>query len=433
MLQAHKIPFDLMVLFAEAGGDALAVTLATTCRALKQKLDQRYVVKYTGIGLRQTKKHKRRKGLVGKFHTLWIYSKAEMKYLPPGVTDLHLNFPIESVFTVPSTVKALSFHKKVSIEHIKFPPALESLHIRCEPVKLSALPCTLTNLHLTKKITIDEPQWPPKLRKLELTWVGGRIDHFPPLLEHLTLKNYTHRIKKFPEGLISLQLPRLLGPLPSGLKSLTLRCDDELKGIPDGLEVLVLQGWFNQPLPALALKHLSLSSAFNQPIVVPSGLKVLHFGQDFDQPLDHLPPTLKELTFDWKSDFNKTLHCLPDSLEILSMGKRFNRPLHRLPTSLKILRFGSGFNQRLPGLPPHLIELYLGYYYDKSLDDLLIPETLRKIQFFDGVRFSDSDRLDRAISRDLNGHRKTMLRNGFSWQRHSSIIYCDRVIHKDDG
>ncbi len=39
---AHQMPFDILVTFAQAGDDKLALNLALTCRMMKRLIDERY-------------------------------------------------------------------------------------------------------------------------------------------------------------------------------------------------------------------------------------------------------------------------------------------------------------------------------------------------------------------------------------------------------
>jgi hypothetical protein len=135
---------------------------------------------------------------------------------------------------------------------------------------------------------------------------------------------------------------------------------------------------FNQPIDELpeSLTELNFSSnyKYNQPIkdgVLPTSLTKLSFGI-FDRSIgiNTLPTNLKELCFG--DNFNRSLNILPPTLEKLTFDNSFNQPLPRnlLPTTLKKLSLGYRYNQPLLEgvLPESLIKLDLGYMFDQSLN-----------------------------------------------------------------
>ena len=90
----------------------------------------------------------------------------------------------------------------------------------------------------------------------------------------------------------------------------------------------------------------------------PRNLRILHFGGNFDHPVDRLPKTLKKLIIP-RSWFNQPVDNLPWGLERLSISSnRFNQPLDNLPPALQQLMLISNvFDQTLDNLPSSITHL----------------------------------------------------------------------------
>ena len=120
----------------------------------------------------------------------------------------------------------------------------------------------------------------------------------------------------------------------------------------------------------------------NRGIQLPSSLRSLTFGDNFNQSLNgfHLPSSLQSLTFGDK--FNQSLEGIqvPGSLQNLTFGRRFNQSLEgtQLPSSLQSLTFGDNFDQSLEGiqLPSSLQSLTFGYKFNQSLEGIQLPSSL---------------------------------------------------------
>jgi len=53
--------------------------------------------------------------------------------------------------------------------------------------------------------------------------------------------------------------------------------------------------------------------------------------------LDNLPSSIKKISFNKKSDYNKELNCLPNGLEILQLPVRYKLQIKNIPKGLKKL------------------------------------------------------------------------------------------------
>jgi hypothetical protein len=66
---------------------------------------------------------------------------------------------------------------------------------------------------------------------------------------------------------------------------------------------------------------------------------------------------------------NKIIDNLPNSIEELYFGYNFDSGLNNLPNSIKMISFDkdSEYNKELNNLPKSLLELYLPKKYDKKI------------------------------------------------------------------
>jgi len=168
--------------------------------------------------------------------------------------------------------------------------------------------------------------------------------------------------------------PLAPGSLPASLTHLEfgIYFDQKLDemNVPAGLTHLKLGREFNQPLnklPAgLTVLDLSEAHSFNQAVgSLPAGITELSLGLAFNQSLRNLPPHLTKLKVGgdperplWDSSFNQRVEGLPPRLTHLDLGgNAFNQPVNHLPASLKSLTLGERFNKPVDKLPAGLCEL----------------------------------------------------------------------------
>ncbi len=158
---AHQIPFDILCLIAQAGGPRLAVDLATMCRAMKRRIDERYEVSKLVDIKTITNVGERRTGIVGKFTSLQMsvdcvnYTKLKdvrkliltttlcgVKIadiiLPPGLIDLTMRCVFDNSvneMVLPECLQHLNLEGEEDYMHsflhpingMKLPPSLKSL------------------------------------------------------------------------------------------------------------------------------------------------------------------------------------------------------------------------------------------------------------------------------------------------------------------
>ena len=258
--------------------------------------------------------------------------------LPEGLT--HLIFTPRSIWdhdlqpeSIPSTLIYLAFgcrfNRKLrpgvltdSITHLVFgqghgkrlcaenlPKNLTHLYVDClfqKTLGPNSLPDTVTHLHI------------------KTIWNTPVVTAFPPRLTHLTWKG-------------SFENQKLVKKLlPATLKVLVLTGFESNPRIvpgflPEGLEELVLARFFN---------NRSLDGSG----ILPSSLKRLSFGCDFDQPLDRIefPQKQKMTHLVFGCKFNQSLSNIPLCLTHLGLGDAFSHhgslsTVLPLLTDLKVL------------------------------------------------------------------------------------------------
>ncbi len=365
------LPFDILVLFAQAGGHTLAVALASTCQAMKKRIDQRYVVtkyvKFSG--------EKRRPGVVGRFVSLIIHNNKE-QHIPEST--LNIRFEGGDCSHIPPSVRTIEFgrHWNNPIHNVKWPEQLVSLKFGFAfDQLLPVLPFELEVLEFGEFFSQPVFQLPFYLKRLVL---GRNFNHtlpvLPETLEELFLPpGFSHQIR-IPHSLKTLHMGRVLQRDMGTLVEVCLpdQFNETLDNVvfPDTLRVLVFGWYFNRPVVKLrlpsGLTKLVWGYTFNQPLCpLPESLEELYFGTDFNQPINRFPFHLKILSFG--HDFDQPIQELPIELTELIFGDDFDQSIGHLPETLTKLSFGSRFNRPVI-FPPKLIELNLGHHFAQPLD-----------------------------------------------------------------
>jgi hypothetical protein len=150
-----------------------------------------------------------------------------------------------------------------------------------------------------------------------------------------------------------------------------------------------------------------ISNYDNQPIDnLSSSLFHVQLGHKFKLYIDNLPPNLVLLRFEPKSVFNRTVDHLPPSLKTLTFGACFNHPVSHLSLSLKQLTFGTNFNHPINQLPSSLTTLKFTHnsVFNQFVINLL--SSLIKLSF--RTVFNQMN-LDHSLSRPW---RENMKKNG---------------------
>jgi len=153
---------------------------------------------------------------------------------------------------------------------------------------------------------------------------------------------------------------------------------------------------YDKPLDYLSygIKKLYLNANFNQKLLnLPESLEYIEFKEAFNQSLDYLPNSVKEIHFSHIAGddgepifcyFNQPINKLPENLEILTLDCiEFNHPLDNLSKTLKILYLDLyAYEYPLDNLPETLkdLTLYIHERYSYPIDNL--PEKLEHLRLF---------------------------------------------------
>ena len=105
----------------------------------------------------------------------------------------------------------------------------------------------------------------------------------------------------------------------------------------------------NHKLPS-TLTHVIFDGNYfgNIKKILPSSLKFLCFGDEFDNGINILKTLTPDLLFlKFGKTFNHTIDNLPNKIKYLYFGEYFNHPVNYLPESITHIKFGQCFNQRI--------------------------------------------------------------------------------------
>jgi len=98
-------------------------------------------------------------------------------------------------------------------------------------------------------------------------------------------------------------------------------------------------------------------------------IKQLTLGYNFNQDLN-IPPNIKKLNLNYNNI--NLIDNLPNGIEELEFGCSFNLPLTNLLNSIKIISFNvnSKYDKELNNLPNFLEKLYLPIGYNKEIKNI---------------------------------------------------------------
>lgn len=222
---------------------------------------------------------------------------------------------------------------------------------------------------------------------------------YPSGLQRLSLSYCDTIDAPLPAGLKELMIDdapetAVYPVLPDGLEDLRIfnnySINTTASVYPDSLQKLFLQVDTipHQSLPP-NLVSCSIISANSFTIgTLPSGLQELdlHTAKRFNSSLGTLPPSLRILGVGER--YNQPL-LLPPNLQILHLGYYFSATLGQLPEGLQLLRFeGEYGNLEIPPLPTTLLEMEVPSSIIKSIQ---IPQGLRLIIVNGGYDFTEED------------------------------------------
>lgn len=334
----------------------------------------------------------------------------------------------------PPNLLALTLGSKFNktIKGVQWPPLLARLRFGNgfeQELDGAEWPDSLEEIRLGRLFRhgIDRVRWPPRLKYLRFgKWYNCPIDavEWPASLEELVfgmLFNNPIVWSTLPASLQSLSFGKDFDQTLAGVERLTslrqLTVGYNFRQVnaegcqwPPSLKQLTIGGRFTERLDTLTwppyLEVLIFGDFFNSPIrgaTWPSTLRIIRFGRSFGKTLAGVswPPRLEELRLgghytgcwgiDWPASLTKLtlgyffysrLEGLGDSLVELTFGELYNRDIEDVvwPSSLRVLRFGRRFTKDIPeSFPSNLRELRFGSEFSGNIDDATVWPFLERL------------------------------------------------------
>ncbi len=202
---------------------------------------------------------------------------------------------------------------------------------------------------------------------------------------------------------------------------------------PSRMEELNLEIFRNETLERLCLhsvvRVLRFGDSFDQPVddlELPDTLETLSFGRWFNQSLSRLklPSGLRRLEIN-SLYFNSSLDevVFPESLEALVINgaaSTFKGP-KKFPHHLKELRLWDEFNESLECLPVGLEKLVLGKRFNQPIDWSDLPASLRHLEL--GEDFNQP-------IQDCSGNSLQVITFGLCFNQHlDDVVWPDTLRH----
>ncbi len=440
MIARHRIPYDILALFAIAGGGQLALSIALTCQRMKKIINERFIV--DEVCLTPEQWHRKKHLLIGKFTRFVVVKHIDLSRIPVSATALTLWVDPGASFIFPphlKSVKMLTFLTHSDASNIQLPDQLEELSLQTYTLSNSIkLPSTLKVLIMNQQFNLPLKGWifPPSLQSLEFGHdFNVPISGLPSTLQSLKLGWNFNQTCLLPKHLKILKFGagfnRAIKDLPLNLEILHFG-DDFNQPIHHlellNLEELVFGREFNQHLPILygSLKKLVLGANFDRSLDLPPSLVTLQLGKYFNQSLGDLPRGITNLTFGER--FNRPLPLLPPGLITLNLGDSFDRALSRLPSTIEYLDFGNSFNRSVEKLPQKAKQIRFGNSFNQCVETLKWPQGLSVLHF--GACFNQTVDL---LELPLNLHRLTFGRSFKKSLAHLQIPpMCEVYVERRD-
>lgn len=104
--------------------------------------------------------------------------------------------------------------------------------------------------------------------------------------------------------------------------------------------------------------------------LVRNDVKIKDVAQNYEEPIDNILPThdIKKLVLD-SDDFDQPIDFLPDSLRELTLGKNFKQSLDKLPNGLTHLTLKGEYSYDLSNIPKSVTFLHLEYPKNIKIPD----------------------------------------------------------------
>ena len=307
--------------------------------------------------------------------------------LPQNLKILKFKCCDLSLENLPNKLESLEIVTGSDLNFEYLPSSLTSLKINFVNTQLNSnldsLPSSLKNLEIYGSFTGPLNNLPPGLQRLYIpSKYELEIFNLPIGLIELKIGlNY-----KFLKNIFSnknaekynLKILKIGHPFKSHS---TDQSNFDITSIPQTVEHLEFGDEFNQRITWLPpnLKYLLFGFNFRQSIDInynlPDSIETLIFGYNFNNNIYQYPANLKYLKFG--RNYSSCIKNLPNNLEHLVINERFHDKIY-LPENLKILEFDESSEFTYNLILPNSIEiLILGKYCKSGIDK--IPTNLKEI------------------------------------------------------
>ena len=277
----------------------------------------------------------------------------EVNNLPNSLT--HLTFGNDfnqEVNNLPNSLTHLTFDSHFNQEVNNLPNSLTHLTFGYDfNQEVNNLPNTLIHLIFGWSFGWSFNREVNNLPKhlIQLTFgdnFNQEVNNLPNSLTHLIFGWYFNQeVNNLPNSLIHLtfgvEFNQPINNLPNSLTHLTFRCDfnQKIKQLPNSLTHLTFGYNFNQKVDlSFNIKYLKLDCN-NQYLIdnLHDGIEELVLEHNFDLELNNLPSSIKKISFDKNSSYNKELNCLPNFIEIIELPYYYMNKILKIPLKLKKL------------------------------------------------------------------------------------------------
>jgi hypothetical protein len=303
------------------------------------------------------------------------------EYLPSSLLYLKIIFEEESnvsLDSLPSSLETLIIVGKYTGQLNNLPFGLKKLYVPNNyDWTIFNLPTSITELMINLKYTklLDLFDNANKFKyNLKILKIGYQYNQHSSLTSNFNLESIPSTVEELEFG---DEFNQELKYLPKNLKKLIFGFNFKYpigqNVLPDTIEHLVFRYNFNNRITRYPdnLKYLKFGRNYSQRLDnLPAKLIHLVINERFHEKIQNLPPSLRILEFDDLAEFNEELE-LPDSLEILILGKYFrSRKLKNIPNGLKKIKISNSCGLVITKLLEHNYAGEIMYY----------PENKNKIQ-----------------------------------------------------
>lgn len=277
---------------------------------------------------------------------------SSFKNLPPKLKKLKISsYNTIELNNLPNTLEILD----ISISS-NYPNKLDYLPSSLKSINLTIIQYLIINSNINIKINLDS--LPSGLEDLIIIgYYHSDLNCLPINLKKLHLPSeYTNKIINVPENLEELKIP------------LEYKYLDNFKNCKKLKKIII---GFSYMYNIYTNSYFNINS-------IPQTIEEIKFGDTFNQSIEFFPPKIKKITFGY--NFNPDSISIPDTIEYIEFGYKFNGIIKKYSSNLKYLKFGMNYNKEINNLPVILKIFEFDECEEYKLDISNIPESVEIIK-----------------------------------------------------